>query len=73
MKLFKETHNETDLAVIQYGGGTICTVEPIEITEVRNIISDAMDKLAMSMNSPGDVDVSEHVDGLLSKLKGDGE
>ena len=34
IKYYRETHNEVaDLAVIQYGGGTVCMVEPIEITE----------------------------------------
>ena len=36
----------------------------------RNIISEAMDNLALATLRPGDVDISEHVDALCEKLGG---
>ena len=43
--------------------------QPAQVTiEIRNIISDAMDKLAMAVTNKGDVNVSDHVDALYVKL-----
>jgi len=72
MKLFRETHDEdADFAVIQYGGGTICTVEPTEITEeeiqqlfLDNSLYNVTDKARF-------MTFGLFKKAILSKLKGD--
>ena len=70
MKLFKETHNEdADLAVIQYGGGTICTVEAVEITE-EEIDGMFGDRGVGWSNEYERLTLIRGAKAILSKLKG---
>ena len=63
MKLFRETHDEdADLAVIQYGGGTIATVESIEITggEIENVLTKYEEECGGMLPKKHQNGVSEH-------------